>query len=103
MKWIDINDQLPPFDGTPDQVIVCNTFNGMQVVMFAVWNGGVFYNGEFWGNYVEDEDCVPDEIKHVTHWMPLPAPPTAETAEGANLQPLTHAAENGEAPLPAGA
>jgi hypothetical protein len=39
----------------------------------------------------------------VTHWMPLPSLPTAETAEGANLQPLTHAAENGEAPLPAGA
>jgi hypothetical protein len=27
----------------------------------------------------------------------------AAAVEGANLQPLTHAAENGEAPLPAGA
>lgn len=27
----------------------------------------------------------------ITHWMPLPAPPTADTVEGANLQPLTQA------------
>jgi len=28
-------------------------------------------------------------IRNVTHWMPLPAPPTAEQAEGANLQHTT--------------
>jgi Protein of unknown function (DUF551) len=27
--------------------------------------------------------------RDITHWMPLPTPPTADNAEGANLQPLT--------------
>lgn len=33
----------------------------------------------------------------VTHWMPLPAPPTANTAESANLQPPTPQGQHAEA------
>lgn len=39
------------------------------------------------------------------HWIiaTLRDGSASDNVEGANLQPLTHAAENGEAPLPAGA
>jgi hypothetical protein len=32
-----------------------------------------------------------------SHWMPLPAPPTAETSEGANLHPPTPQGQHAEA------
>lgn len=36
----------------------------------------------------------------VTHWMPLPAPPTADNVEGANLQHTTAPCQNGTAGKP---
>ena len=79
--WVDINERLPEYSGQPYQLIVCNNFGGSQVVMCAVWNGGVFYNAEQYGGYVEDEDLLPDEIQHVSHWMLLPEAPTSAAVE----------------------
>lgn len=43
----------------------------------------------------EDYDDYYCDIGDVSHWMPLPAPPTADNVEGANLQHTTEQVQNG--------
>ena len=61
MKWISVKERLPE---VVQNVIVCNTWNDMEIA----WFNGVEFTVEF-----RDED-IP--LKHTTHWMPLPEPPT---------------------------
>jgi len=61
MKWIPVKERLPE---VVKNVIVCNTWNDMEIA----WFNGVEFTTEF-----RDEDIT---LKHITHWMPLPEPPT---------------------------
>ena len=59
MEWININDELPH---SQDFYLV----SGEYLVM-------AYWNGEYFGLKI---DGVDRQISDVTHWMPLPAPPT---------------------------
>jgi len=50
-----------------------------------------------WHDQSNVDNCG-DAIRmdNVTHWMPLPAPPTAEQVEGANLQHTTPQGQNAQ-------
>ena len=75
----------------------------MEIKRFLVWHRGYHKLGWRTEYAWHIEGSPSDFSDEIQFWMPLPAPPTADNVEGANLQPLTHATENGEAPLPAGA
>lgn len=56
-KWINVKDRLPDKTGE-----------------YLTWNGIFFYceqfivSGQYWESQIEST--------HVTHWQPLPEPPT---------------------------
>jgi Protein of unknown function (DUF551) len=54
---------------------------------FPIYVDVAFYS-DGWFIYDAHDDIYSVSINNLTHWMPLPAPPTAEAVEGANLQPL---------------
>jgi len=59
--WISVKDDLPKEFGEP-----CIVYNGSSVQY-----GDYFSNSEWY-----TPDCYEsDEIRGVTHWMPLPKPP----------------------------
>jgi len=80
--WIKVTDKLP-LDG--DVLLAFNLLTGVNQ---AVYNGGSSTNGFTmlcWGG-----DKVPSSVgwfPHVSHWMPLPAPPKSDAAEAVE-QPL---------------
>ena len=78
--WIKVNDDLPKDD---EWVLIATmeTKNCRAGTFYGMRRGIAWYDAS--GN--------PAPTDGITHWMPLPAPPTAETSEGANLQPLTAA------------
>lgn len=67
MEWVAVADQVPP--------------NGCPVLTFPGWGHGV-------DGVAIDEWCTEygrflmsiEDGHNVTHWMPLPAPPTAPTS-----------------------
>lgn len=77
-NWRDVNECLPETKrGTATQVIVNSYVKGAHnenVVFFAVWYNGKFYNGEYWQT-VDLLGIASIELKTITHWMPLPEPP----------------------------
>ncbi|WP_038222927.1 DUF551 domain-containing protein [Xenorhabdus bovienii] len=61
MEWIKCNDRLPNDDG---YYLVYETFNNRVGDDYFFHNG----SGDHWKLFHE----------YVTHWMPLPEPPTGE-------------------------
>lgn len=95
--WTKVTDGLP--SEFCDQVIVCNSVPSApepMVVLCAVFYKGKFYQIEQWQGDLDADNGEVEEFKHVTHWMPLPAPPTAEAVEGANLHPPTPQGQNAQ-------
>lgn len=82
--WISVNERLPdlhpdawqdgddiiPFD-VSDQVL-CLYNSGEYAVAVFERDGGTAYTG--WTSTVDGAN-----LRTVTHWMPLPAPPKEET------------------------
>ena len=60
MKWIDINDELPPLK----EKILAFDNGGFGVLSARYSTRGWYLEGEL------------DNFQNVTHWMPLPSPPT---------------------------
>lgn len=64
MEWIDINEKKPKEDQ------YCLTYypsKHMQTMEIQLYSKGTFYASR--DGWVSDE-------KNITHWMPLPEPPT---------------------------
>ena len=68
MKWISVDDKLP-LDSKFDWVLVCAD-GAMDCMGYSKKYG--FFKPLICGN-----SCV--EIELITHWMPLPEPPTGES------------------------
>ena len=65
-KWISVKDDLPKEFGEP-----CIVYNGSSVQY-----GDYYSNGEWY-----TPDCYEsEEIRGVTHWMPLPEQPKEENS-----------------------
>lgn len=69
MKWISVKDKLPDLDSE-----LFGEFSGDVLL----WNGkdyavGYYCDLLYWMSY--DEEFKASEV---THWMPLPPPPTQE-------------------------
>lgn len=59
MKWIDINDEMPPLK---EKVLAFDS-GGFGVLSARYSTRGWYLEGEL------------DSFQNVTHWMPLPSPP----------------------------
>lgn len=70
-KWISVKDRLPD---TPGDVLVYRTYSrgcgSIWIYSFQEINGVKTFC--FWDN--ENNQFIP--TNNVTHWMPLPMPPT---------------------------
>lgn len=61
-EWIDVNERLPELN---QDVLVCKFGNSVMCYSHRITENGVWYGyGQSFGT------------KSVTHWMPLPPPPT---------------------------
>ena len=71
-EWISIKDEMPSFNRL---VLVIIYTNGKYYIPFiAKWNGERFRSDE-------DDEGVEDYTNNITHWMPLPQPPTTTPNE----------------------
>jgi hypothetical protein len=87
--WNKIEDCTPEMD-TPVMVYTPRDIHGTPAIMVDMWSeiheapvpfsSQTICVGEGWQTH---DDC------EITHWMPLPASPTAELVEGSNLQHTT--------------
>ena len=81
MKWISIKDEMPP-DG--QAVILCIEIN---YSVGYIYTSGAFVGG-LWklneSHNLLDTDCYEYEDSYdndITHWMPLPPPPSAHNSD----------------------
>ena len=87
--WVNVKDNLPTgtflacWENQGNLMLVC--FRDIHGVYHHTYSSTTSDTAGH-GNYPK-----------FTHWMPLPAPPTADTVESANLHPPTTAAQNSEA------
>ena len=80
--WASVDDRLP-IVSEPEQVII---FSG-DMPLCGVFDGRDFFELEFWISEA-DSPAISDEV---THWMPLPAPPTEDMCKcGKNPQQPPH-------------
>lgn len=65
-EWISVKDRLPKDNGKYLVVVCGDKIVGPYVATRFFWNG-----------HFEEFQYFP--FRHVSHWMPLPAPPKEET------------------------
>jgi hypothetical protein len=74
-EWISVEDKLPSEDRQIEVVFYARPFEWFTGIFspsnFNDGMGGVFEHHDHQG------DDMYHEVKDVTHWMPLPEPPTA--------------------------
>lgn len=63
--WISVEDRLPEIQTGP----------------YLTYNFRTGYFDIMSGDYINYSVCPPENFNEVTHWMPLPAPPT-QTGKG---------------------
>ena len=68
MKWISVEGEMPE-EINSQYICYCVHKNG-DLVIALIWDG------EGWG---EEGDDDTEWCQFVTHWMPLPQPPTIKT------------------------
>jgi hypothetical protein len=71
MEWIKCSDKLP-LDG---QRVIVYALGAFDIGGRHINNVNIGYCHFFCHNRNTFEDCDSDDIKNVTHWMPLPQPP----------------------------
>jgi hypothetical protein len=81
-KWIDVNERMPEKIGQ----YLCYTTDRHRIVcfvdMFGNWSAAPF--GTFYGDLYGPDNGVErhsKDIREVTHWRDLPAPPVVLTQE----------------------
>ena len=81
-EWISVDDRLPEDDVPEHKVqifVLVLTDRGVVKIKNRTYHPEKFYYGKFypekwdWGTFNDD---------HITHWMPLPAPPNCRPPEG---------------------
>lgn len=83
-KWIPVTERLP--EVATRHKTYRNTFTkSVRVLCVCVQKDGktMVKEGycEFWDDYPEPYWKIPGTIDSVTHWMPLPSPPSTEELE----------------------
>lgn len=72
-KWISVEDRLPECEwGAESEAVLYITKQGFMYTGYYGC-GGIFHDRYFREYKNAYEGC---DISNVTHWMPLPAPPT---------------------------
>lgn len=72
MKWISVNDELPNDDNNVNEVLTWLSLAPHSGKL----NISHYYHGQWW---IEEHDgyrLATDFGYTVTHWVPLPAPPS---------------------------
>ena len=76
-KWISVKEKLPAIGETcllhityPEGTMFNCRADHLERTNIVI--GGLLYNGQF--TSIEDQFKY-DELKYVSHWMPLPKPP----------------------------
>ncbi|MDD5006590.1 MAG: DUF551 domain-containing protein [Candidatus Omnitrophica bacterium] len=88
--WIKTNERLP--DRDPKQrysQVPCLVYYRREVAILVFNHEHMVWDDQSGDDY----EC---DIGAVSHWMPLPSPPTADIAEGANLHPTTPQGQNAQ-------
>jgi len=75
MNWISVKERLP--ETNQEVLVFCYGYNIEQVL--TIWDG----KSSFWdkGNSFMKGNGCPIGLIDVTHWMPLPEPPTETKRE----------------------
>lgn len=72
-EWISVEDRLPEVEwGTESEAVLYITKQGFMYTGYYGC-GGIFHDRYFREYKNSTEGC---DISNVTHWMPLPSPPT---------------------------
>lgn len=74
MDWISVKDRLPEAEK------LCLLFGREEYEIGRITNDGIF---DIWEDYKFSAEMEPEMI---THWMPLPAPPTETKSEGQDME-----------------
>lgn len=83
MKWISADEELPPEDAWILAYGDARNAGSTRIaVVQAAYRNGAFY---FWELLSSGCGCCDGEMEGVTHWMPLPDPPTNLVETGSEL------------------
>ena len=76
MEWISVKDELPKDNG---EHLVC-IYGDVTVLEFNPWTSGNDENSFEWFKWenIPGYGSQKGQILGVTHWMPLPQPPTKD-------------------------
>lgn len=78
-EWISVKDRLPDVF---DEVLVYDTFS-IATLQFQsrsiAWRETTPRKNGIVNWYWNSQMSYPENLTHVTHWMPLPEPPTKQT------------------------
>ena len=72
-QWIPVSEQMPEY-GVAVFVVIDGIF---KLIPFK----RVCFGGLWWWESVISSTCMLYDISDVTHWMPLPEPPTNQEVE----------------------
>lgn len=73
MNWIKCEDQLPMIN----QKVISFDGNIIAITYFETHSADHLEKGDYWWNFLSSGcGCCDTDMKNVTHWMPLPNPPT---------------------------
>lgn len=70
-EWISVKDMLPEVF---DEVLVYDTFGDNHISI--AWRETTPRKNGIVDWYWNSQMSYPEDLTHVTHWMPLPEPPT---------------------------
>lgn len=73
-EWISVKDRLPDVF---DEVLVYDTFSNTSISI--AWRETTPRKNGIVDWYWNSQMSYPEDLTHVTHWMPLPEPPTKQT------------------------
>ena len=73
-EWVSVKDRLPDVF---DEVLVYDTFSNTSISI--AWRETTPRKNGIVDWYWNSQMSYPEDLTHVTHWMPLPEPPTKQT------------------------
>ena len=73
MEWISTKDKLPK---ERKFILIYVEWDEHQPIQYGFFDKGIFYKDELNRKEVEYKEIA--EVKHISHWMPLPKEPLKE-------------------------